>query len=71
RTCALVNPATAQLKVYDLSGKVVADYSSMLRRMKAGDKVMNMLPATLPNGVYVARLYDGGRYLSQRFVTAQ
>ena len=71
RSCALVNPATAQLKVYDVSGKVVADYSSALRQMKTGDKVMNLLPSTLPNGVYVARLYDGGRYLSQRFVTAK
>jgi beta-glucanase (GH16 family) len=67
----LVNPATAQLKVYDLSGKLVADYTSKVRQMKAGDNAVRMVPATLSNGAYVARLIDNGKAVSQRLVSAR
>jgi beta-glucanase (GH16 family) len=68
---SLVNPATAQLKVYDLSGKLVADYTSKVRQMKCGDNVIKMMPATLSNGAYVARLVDNGKAVSQRIVSAK
>jgi beta-glucanase (GH16 family) len=68
---ALVNPATAMLKVYDLSGKLVADYSSKVRQMKTGDHVMKMLPSTLSNGAYVVRLTDNGLSTTSRLVTAR
>jgi beta-glucanase (GH16 family) len=68
---ALVNPATARLTVYDLCGKLVADYSSRVRWMKAGDNVMNMLPSALSNGAYVVKLLDNGVSASRMLVTAR
>jgi beta-glucanase (GH16 family) len=68
---ALVNPATARLTVFDLSGKLVADYSSKLRRMKTGDNAMKMVPSTLSNGAYVVKLMDNGVSASRLLVTAK
>ena len=71
RSFALVNPSTARLKVYDLSGKLVADYSSRVRRMKTGDNVMKVLPSMLSNGAYVVKLMDNGESASRMLVTAR
>jgi hypothetical protein len=71
RSFALVNPSTARLKVYDLSGKLVADCSSSVRQMKKGDNVMNMVPSTLSNGAYVVKLIDNGISASRMLVTAR
>jgi beta-glucanase (GH16 family) len=68
---ALVNPATAQLKVYELSGKLVADYSGWVRRMKTGDNVMKMVASMLSNGAYVVRLIDNGVSASRMLVTGK
>jgi beta-glucanase (GH16 family) len=57
---ALVNPSTARLTVYDLSGKLVADYSGRVRRMQPGDNAMKMLPSALSTGAYVVKLIDNG-----------
>jgi beta-glucanase (GH16 family) len=67
----LVNPSTAQLKVYSLNGKLVADYTNKVRGMKAGDNVMKILPSTLSNGAYVARLTDNGLSTASKIVTAK
>jgi len=66
---ALVNPSTAQLRVYNLSGKLVADYSSKVRQMKTGDNVMNMVPSLLSTGAYVVKLIDNGASLSRMLAT--
>jgi beta-glucanase (GH16 family) len=71
RSFALVNPSTARLMVYDLSGKLVAEYSSRVRRMKPGDNVMKMLPSTLSNGAYVVKLIDNGISASRMLVTTR
>jgi beta-glucanase (GH16 family) len=71
RSFALVNPATAQLKVYDLSGKLVADYSSRVRQMKKGDNAMNTVPSTLSNGAYVVKLVDNGAPASRVMVSTR
>jgi beta-glucanase (GH16 family) len=71
RSFALVNPATARLMVYDLSGKLVVDYSGRLRRMKPGDNAMKMVPSTLSNGAYVIKLMDNGGTASKMLVTAR
>ena len=71
RSFALVNPSTARLMVYDLSGKLVADYSSRVRQMKAGDNMMKMVPSTLSNGAYVVKLMDNGASASRMLVTAR
>jgi beta-glucanase (GH16 family) len=66
---ALVNPSTAQLKVYDMRGQLVADYTNKVRQMKAGDNVMKMIPAMLSRGAYVVRLVDNGNSFSQNLVS--
>jgi beta-glucanase (GH16 family) len=68
---ALVNPSTARLTVYDLTGKLVADYSSRARQIKPGDNVMKMVPSTLSNGAYVVKLVDNGVSASRILVTAR
>jgi len=69
RSFILVNPSTARLRVYNLSGKLVADYSGRVRRMKTGDNVMKMVPSTLLNGAYVVKLMDNGVSASRMLVT--
>ena len=71
QSCALINPSTAQLRVYDLNGKLVADYTNRVRQMKAGDNVMKKMPSTLSNGAYVVKLVDNGKTVSQRLVSAR
>jgi beta-glucanase (GH16 family) len=71
RSFALVNPSTARLTVYDLSGMLVADYSSLVRRMNPGDNVMKMLPSSLSNGAYVEKLVDNGVSASRMLVRAR
>ena len=66
---ALVNPSTAQLKVYDLRGQLVADYTNKVRQMNAGDNVMKTIPAMLSRGAYVVRLVDNGKSFSQNLVS--
>ncbi len=66
---ALVNPLTAQLKVYDLRGKLVDDYTNKVRQMRAGDNVMKTLPAILSRGAYVVQLVDNGKSFSQNLVS--
>jgi beta-glucanase (GH16 family) len=68
---ALVNPSSAQFKVYDLTGKLVADYTGKVRMMRAGENALKALPVVQSSNVYVARLFDNGRYQSQRFVTTR
>jgi hypothetical protein len=65
----LVNPSTAQLKVYDLRGQLVADYTNKVRQMRAGDNVMKSLPAMLSRGAYIVRLIDNGNSFSQNLVS--
>lgn len=71
RSFALVNPSTAKVRVYDLCGKLVADYSSKVRQMKTGDDVMKVVPSTLSNGAYVLLLTDNGLSTARKLVTAR
>ncbi len=68
---ALVNPSTARLKVYDLAGKLVADYSGEVRQMRPGDNAMKALPCKLSNGAYIVKLMDNGESASRILVTAR
>ena len=56
---AIVNPSKSQLKIFDLNGRLVADYTSNVRVLKAGDAAMKALPLGLCAGAYIARFYDG------------
>jgi beta-glucanase (GH16 family) len=71
RAFALVNTSSAQLKVFDLKGKLVADYTGKVRMMRAGDNALKALPLAQSNNVYVVSLYDNGKCQSQRFVTTR
>jgi beta-glucanase (GH16 family) len=71
RSFDLVNPATALLTVYDLSGKLVADYSGRVKLMKKGDNALKIVPSALSNGAYVIRLMDNGVPASRILVTTR
>lgn len=68
RPFLLVNPSSAQLKVYDVSGRLVADLTNRVRTMKAGENVLTKIPASLATGAYIARLLDNGKMMSQKLV---
>jgi len=70
RPFALLNPAAAQLKVYDLQGRLIADFSGKVRAMKAGDDALKAA-SFMTHGVFVAKLSDGGKVRSQMFVSAK
>ena len=71
RSFSLVNPSMAQLKVFDVNGRLVADYSTRVRMMTPGDNMLKVLPAALSNGAYIVRCSDGSRFLSQKMVTVR
>jgi hypothetical protein len=65
----LVNPSTAELKVYDLRGQLVADYTNKVRQLRAGDNAMKTLPALQSRGAYLVRFTDNGHTFSQNLVS--
>jgi beta-glucanase (GH16 family) len=68
---SLMDPSTAQLKVYNVAGNMVADFTRNVRMMKTGSNAMNALPGGFSNGIYIARLMDNGKTLSRKFVIAR
>jgi hypothetical protein len=57
----LVRPDKAAMKLYDLRGVQVADYSSMLRSMSPGSHQINFGTRTVSNGTYVLAVNNGAR----------
>jgi beta-glucanase (GH16 family) len=64
----LSNPSQVQLKVYDLQGRLIGDYTDRARNMKPGGNVMKNIPSNLPIGIYIVRLFDGRKTASERLV---
>jgi beta-glucanase (GH16 family) len=72
RPFTIVNPSKSQLKVFDLNGRIVADYTSRVRMLAAGDAATKALPSSLCSGAYIARFYDGaGTSTVQKLVTSR
>jgi hypothetical protein len=65
------DPSSARLKVYDMSGRLVADYSATVRSMKPGDDALKSMSPALPNGAYSAMLVDKGNSISKKFAVAR
>lgn len=64
----LSNPSQAQLRVYNLQGRLIADYTDRVRIMKTGENVMKGIASNLPIGIYVTRLFDGVKTVSEKLV---
>jgi beta-glucanase (GH16 family) len=64
----LLNPASAWLKVFDMRGRLVADYTPKVRIMKPGQNAVRMLRPDLPAGAYIVRLSDGAFDVSQKLI---
>jgi len=64
----LSNPSQARLKVYDLQGRLIADYTDRVRHLKSGENVMKGIASDLPIGIYVTRLFDGVKTVSEKLV---
>ena len=71
RAFTLVNPSSAQLKIYNMQGRMIADYTDRVRRMAPGENAAKAVPSALSNGAYIVRLLDNGKTASHRLVTAQ
>jgi beta-glucanase (GH16 family) len=69
--CGLVNPSSAECKVYDMRGKLVADYTNMVRAMSVGTNPLAKLGSSLPTGTYVVRLKDADKVYSQKLATTR
>jgi hypothetical protein len=55
---ALVKPSTSTLKLFGIDGRQIADLTSAIRTMTAGQAKVAL---RVPNGAYVVRLTDGTR----------
>jgi beta-glucanase (GH16 family) len=67
----LARPATAQCKVYSMSGRMLGDFSNLVHQLKKGDDVLKSLSGSLPQGVYVVSLTDNGLSSTRKLVTAR
>ena len=63
------NPQRASLKIFDVMGRVVDDLTPQLKL--SGGNVATLNAGSLPNGVYVCRLSDGGVAISRTVVVAR
>lgn len=58
---SLVNPAESSLLLYGLDGRLIADYTSVVRRMKAGAGRIAWSELGSARGCFVVELNDGGK----------
>lgn len=64
----LENPTGAYLKVYDMRGRLIADYTEKILELKSGESVMKAIQLNLPMGVYVVRISNGINVISEKLV---
>jgi len=64
----LENSSKARLKVYDLQGRLIANYLDITRFLKPGGNMLKGVSSTLHAGVYLVSLFDGGVTFSERLV---
>jgi beta-glucanase (GH16 family) len=67
----LIDPTKAHLKIYDLQGRFVGDYTDKIQRMKYGESIVKSMSSILPIGIYVARFSGGAKSMSERLVVAK
>jgi beta-glucanase (GH16 family) len=67
----LIDPQKANLKIYDLLGRSVGDYTDRIRLMKSVANVMNGASLKLPVGIYIARFSGGSRSISEKLVVTK
>jgi beta-glucanase (GH16 family) len=68
----IADPSRARLAVFDVSGRLVADYTNRVRALKAGDAVMKAIPSGMSAGAHIISFSDGSNNASvQRLVTAR
>jgi beta-glucanase (GH16 family) len=64
----LANKSVAQLRIYDLQGRLIGDYTDRVRHLNPGKNVMKGIVSDLPIGIYVTTLFDGVRTVSETLV---
>ncbi len=67
----LANLSNAQLKLYDLQGRLIADYTNTVRHLKPAQNAMKSIASDLPIGIYVVRLFDGVRTVSEKLAVSR
>lgn len=64
----LANPSQTQLKVYNLQGRLIVDYTNRVTNMKPGENVIKGVASDLPIGIYAVRFFDGAKTVSEKLV---
>ena len=67
----LPNPSEAQLRVYNLQGRLISDFTDRVRKMRPGENVMKGIASNLPIGIYVTKLFDGVKTVSEMLVVSK
>jgi hypothetical protein len=63
---ALLNSSQASLKLYNLQGRFMGDYSGLFRLVKYDVGLfVNAVKSGIPQGVYFARISDGRRFVNE------
>ena len=60
----LVRPAQAEMKLYNLHGTLVADYSALLKASPAGLNTISLNNRQVSNGLYLLKISTGARAVS-------
>ncbi len=55
----VVNPEKAQLKLFDVTGRLVGDFSNRIHLLKNGDSASKSVPNGIAPGSYILHFYDG------------
>lgn len=66
---SLINSGKSSLKLYDLQGRLLGEFSGLLRRIKQNGRFsITTTVASVPQGVYIARIYTGSHFINERLV---
>jgi beta-glucanase (GH16 family) len=66
-----IDPTKAQLKIYDLQGRFVGDYTDKIRGMTYGERIVKSTLSDLPIGIYIARFSGGSTTISEKLVVTK
>ena len=54
-----IQPAKAEMRLYNLQGALIADYSSMLKSLSAGTHQIDLSTHSVSNGTYLLKISNG------------
>jgi hypothetical protein len=64
----VTNPVNARCIVYGLNGKIIGDYTHLVKGMKKGEDLNKVLSDKISKGIYLVKLYDNGNIKCSKFI---